>query len=129
MQIHKDDDIYETELLEPLVHAPQDKTFFRRLDVQLNKVNRFYKKKEAEYVTQAGRLEKQMLALIDMREALAQRGLGSHGFLKHLYDSKESQHAGEKEAPFVQSLRQSQLKHQQTIRLQGYYGDERSYSR
>lgn len=128
MQIHKDGDVYETELLEPLVHAPQDRTFFRRLDIQLNKVNRFYKKKEAEYVTQAGRLEKQMLALIEMQEALARQGLGSPGFPKHLYDSKESQQAGKKEAPFVQSLGQSRLKHQETIRLQGYTGDEGSYS-
>ena len=66
-------EIYVSELREP--RSPQDRTFFVRLDAQLTKVNKFYKKKEAENIARAGALEKQMLSLIYLQEALARQGL------------------------------------------------------
>lgn len=62
-----DDDVYASELREPLAHSPPDRTFFVRLDAQLTKVNKFYKKKEGEYIARAGVLERQMLALMTWR--------------------------------------------------------------
>lgn len=67
--------VYVTELQEPLSQSPQDRTFFARLDAQLNKVNRFYKKKEAENIARAGALEKQLVYLINSQEVLAREGL------------------------------------------------------
>jgi hypothetical protein len=68
-------EIYVSELREPLSQSPQDRTFIARLDAQLTKVNKFYKKKEAENIARAGALEKQMLSLIYLQEALARQGL------------------------------------------------------
>ena len=68
-------EIYVSELREPLSLSPQDRTFFARLDAQLTKVNKFYKKKEAENIARAGALEKQMLSLIHLQETLARQGL------------------------------------------------------
>ncbi|KAG0627990.1 hypothetical protein M758_2G242000 [Ceratodon purpureus] len=68
-------EIYVSELREPLSQSPQDRTFFARLDAQLTKVNKFYKKKEAENIARAGALEKQMLSLIHLQETLARQGL------------------------------------------------------
>ncbi|KAG0589663.1 hypothetical protein KC19_1G037800 [Ceratodon purpureus] len=70
-----DDDVYVSELREPLTHSPQDRTFFVRLDAQLTKINKFYRKKEGEYIARAGVLEKQMLALINLEEDMARQGL------------------------------------------------------
>jgi hypothetical protein len=61
--------------MEPLGHAEQDKAFFNRLDAQLNKINRFYKLKETEYIAQARRLERQLLALFHVQEAMARQNL------------------------------------------------------
>ncbi|CAM6021947.1 unnamed protein product [Sphagnum balticum] len=72
---HGDSTVYETELMEPLGHAEQDRAFFNRLDAQLNKINRFYKLKETEYTAQARRLERQLLALFHVQEALARQNL------------------------------------------------------
>jgi hypothetical protein len=72
-----DDDVYVSELREPLAHSPPDRTFFVRLDAQLTKVNKFYKKKEGEYIARAGVLERQMLALMNLEEDLARQGLHS----------------------------------------------------
>lgn len=82
----QDGDIYITELREPLSHSPQDVTFFTRLDDQLNKVNKFYKKKEAEYIDRAGALEKQMLALINVQELFARQGLSLPSYLPRKED-------------------------------------------
>ena len=75
------DDVYVTELREPLSRSPVEKTFFARLDAELTKVNKFYKKKEGEYIARAGVLEKQMLALIHLEEDMAREGLMSADFL------------------------------------------------
>ncbi|CAN5951468.1 unnamed protein product [Sphagnum jensenii] len=72
---HGDSTVYETELMEPLGHAEQDRAFFNRLDAQLNKINRFYKLKETEYIAQARHLERQLLALFHVQEALARQNL------------------------------------------------------
>jgi len=71
----EDGDIYVTDLREPLSRSPQDRTFFARLDAELTKVNKFYKKKEAENISRAGDLEKQMLELINAEEAIARQNL------------------------------------------------------
>jgi hypothetical protein len=62
--------VHETELMEPLGKAELHRTFFNHLDAQLNKINRFYKLKETEYIAQARRLERQLLALFEVQEAL-----------------------------------------------------------
>lgn len=74
-------DVWITELREPLSSFPQDKTFFARLDAQLTKVNKFFKKKEGEYIARAGVLEKQMLALLNVQEEMAREGLMHYDFL------------------------------------------------
>lgn len=64
-----------TELREPLSTSPQDRTYFARLDAQLTKVNKFYKKKETENIARAGVLEKKMYELINAQEAVARQGI------------------------------------------------------
>ncbi|CAK9274631.1 unnamed protein product [Sphagnum jensenii] len=66
-------EVLETELMEPLGKAEPHRMFFNHLDAQLNKINRFYKLKETEYIAQARRLEKQLLALFEVQEALVAR--------------------------------------------------------
>jgi hypothetical protein len=87
--------MYQTELLEPLKHSPQDKTFFARLDAQLNKVNAFFKLKEGDNIARAGMLEKQMVALLNMQETLARRGLDSHNFSPLPRDIEDPKSQGE----------------------------------
>jgi hypothetical protein len=65
--------VLETELMEPLGKAELHRMFFNHLDAQLNKINRFYKVKETEYIAQARRLERQLLALFEVQEALVAR--------------------------------------------------------
>jgi hypothetical protein len=65
--------VLETELMEPLGKAEPHRMFFNHLDAQLNKINRFYKLKETEYIAQARRLERQLLALFEVQEALVAR--------------------------------------------------------
>ncbi len=79
-QFHKKDwqdehgpEVHETELMEPLGKAELHRIFFNHLDAQLNKINRFYKLKETEYIAQARRLERQLLALFEVQEALVAR--------------------------------------------------------
>ncbi|RCV24303.1 hypothetical protein SETIT_5G073800v2 [Setaria italica] len=67
-------DEYETELLEPLAAADDNEAaatreFFARLDAQLNKVNRFYKGKEEEFLERGRSLRKQMDILADLKAA------------------------------------------------------------
>ncbi len=59
--------------MEPLGKAELHRTFFNHLDAQLNKINRFYKLKETEYIAHARRLERQLLALFEVQEALVAR--------------------------------------------------------
>lgn len=64
---------YETELLDPLQSSEADRQFFKRLDAQLNKVNKFYRMKETQYIARAKRLEEQLLTLFQVQEEHAQQ--------------------------------------------------------
>ncbi|KAL5723498.1 Phosphate transporter PHO1 1 [Ranunculus cassubicifolius] len=63
-------DFYETELLEQLADTDAAKEFFSLLDHELNKVNQFYKTKEAEFMNRGESLKKQMEILIELRTTL-----------------------------------------------------------
>ncbi|CAM6047743.1 unnamed protein product [Sphagnum compactum] len=66
-------EVHETELMEPLGKVELHRMFFNHLDAQLNKINRFYKLKETEYIAQARSLERQLFALFELQEALVAR--------------------------------------------------------
>jgi SPX domain protein involved in polyphosphate accumulation len=69
--------MYETELLEQFADTDATKEFFSCLDLQLNKVNRFFKKKESEFMDRGESLKKQMEILIELKTAFKQqRGQG-----------------------------------------------------
>lgn len=62
--------VYHTELLAPIAPAAYLKRFFSRLDAELNKVNTFYKTKEEEFLQRGLLLDKQMFALIEVKNLL-----------------------------------------------------------
>ncbi|KAK3163677.1 hypothetical protein QOZ80_1AG0006780 [Eleusine coracana subsp. coracana] len=65
-------DVYETELLDEQFAGDDTDAvveFFARLDAQLNKVNRFYKSKEKEFLERGESLRKQMDILADLKAA------------------------------------------------------------
>ncbi|ONK81338.1 uncharacterized protein A4U43_C01F27960 [Asparagus officinalis] len=66
-------DLYETELLDQFADTEAAKEFFSRLDLQLNKVNQFYKGKEREFVERGESLRKQMNILTELKAALKQK--------------------------------------------------------
>ncbi|XP_024021604.1 phosphate transporter PHO1 homolog 1 [Morus notabilis] len=66
-------DVYETELLEQFADTDAAKEFFNCLDLQLNKVNQFYKNKEREFLERGESLKKQMEILIDVKTAFNQQ--------------------------------------------------------
>ncbi|MCL7029508.1 hypothetical protein MKW94_029065 [Papaver nudicaule] len=66
-------DLYETELLDQFADTDAAKEFFSRLDLQLNKVNQFYKAKEKEFMERGGSLEKQMEILVNLKAKLKQQ--------------------------------------------------------
>ncbi|KAF8407882.1 hypothetical protein HHK36_007020 [Tetracentron sinense] len=66
-------DLYETELLEQFADTDAAKDFFALLDLQLNKVNQFYKDKEKEFMERGESLKKQMEILIELKTALKQK--------------------------------------------------------
>ncbi|OMO83035.1 hypothetical protein CCACVL1_11592 [Corchorus capsularis] len=63
-------DVYETELLEQFADTDAAKGFFACLDMQLNKVNQFYKTKEKEFLERGESLKKQMEILTDLKTIL-----------------------------------------------------------
>lgn len=65
--------MYETELLEQLADTDAAKEFFACLDLQLNKVNQFYQKKEKEFMDRGESLRKQMDILIELKTAFKQQ--------------------------------------------------------
>lgn len=70
-------DMYETELLEQFADTDATKEFFSCLDLQLNKVNQFFKTKESEFMDRGESLKKQMEILIELKTAFKQqRGQG-----------------------------------------------------
>nr|GLL43479.1 phosphate transporter PHO1 homolog 1 isoform X2 [Ipomoea trifida] len=73
-------DLYETELLEQFADTEAANEFFARLDLQLNKVNQFYKTKEREFMERGESLKKQLEILIQLNAALRHhraKGIGS----------------------------------------------------
>ena len=71
-------DLYETELLEQFADTDVAHEFFTCLDLQLNKVNQFYRMKEKEFLERGETLKKQMEILIELKTALKQQsGKGS----------------------------------------------------
>ncbi|KAG7589422.1 EXS C-terminal [Arabidopsis suecica] len=81
IQVHKklassgsNNDVYETELLEKIADdTDAAKEFFMCLDMQLNKVNQFYKTKEKEFLERGECLKKQMEILIELKDAFKQK--------------------------------------------------------
>ncbi|XP_010262370.1 PREDICTED: phosphate transporter PHO1 homolog 1-like [Nelumbo nucifera] len=80
IQVHKklassdsNGDMYETELLEQFADTDAAKDFFACLDLQLNKVNDFYKRKEKEFIKRGESLKKQMEILVELKAALKQQ--------------------------------------------------------
>ncbi|KAL8531593.1 hypothetical protein ACS0TY_008260 [Phlomoides rotata] len=69
-------DLYETELLEQFTDDSEAAAeFFACLDLQLNKVNQFYRTKEKEFLEWGENLKKQMAILCELQIALKkQRG-------------------------------------------------------
>ncbi|CAN4121934.1 unnamed protein product [Withania somnifera] len=64
-------DLYETELLEQFADDTEAAAeFFALLDLQLNKVNQFFRTKEKEFVERGECLKKQMEILIELKAAL-----------------------------------------------------------
>uniref|UniRef100_A0A7N2L7A9 Uncharacterized protein n=1 Tax=Quercus lobata TaxID=97700 RepID=A0A7N2L7A9_QUELO len=71
-------DMYETELLEQFADTDATKEFFACLDHQLNKVNQFFRDKEAEFMERGESLKKQMEILIEVKTVFKkQRGKGA----------------------------------------------------
>ncbi|GAB4840233.1 Phosphate transporter PHO1 1 [Ancistrocladus abbreviatus] len=71
-------DLYETKLLEQFEDIEAAGEFFACLDLQLNKVNQFYKAKEKEFVERGESLKKQIDILIELKAELKeQRGKGT----------------------------------------------------
>lgn len=66
-------DLYETILLEQFADSDAANEFFACLDLQLNKVNQFYRTKEKEFVERGESLKKQMEILIELKSALKQQ--------------------------------------------------------
>ncbi|GAB2226541.1 hypothetical protein Droror1_Dr00022351 [Drosera rotundifolia] len=66
-------DLYETELFEQFQDIEAAGEFFSCLDLQLNKVNQFYKTKEKEFLERGATLKKQMDILTELKEALQQQ--------------------------------------------------------
>ncbi|XP_076914938.1 phosphate transporter PHO1 homolog 1-like [Bidens hawaiensis] len=62
--------VYKTELLEQFDHTEAASAFFALLDLQLNKVNEFYRKKEKEFLDRGECLEKQLHILVELKTAL-----------------------------------------------------------
>lgn len=67
------EDLFETELLGTAFKTEAQKLFFERLDAQLNKVNKFYRCKEQEYITWASQLQKQIGPLLEKIRGLSHK--------------------------------------------------------
>ncbi|KAJ6429688.1 hypothetical protein OIU84_021148 [Salix udensis] len=66
-------DVYETELFEQFEDSDAAREFFSCLDLQLNKVNQFYKNKEKEFLDRGDCLKKQMDILVELKSAFKQQ--------------------------------------------------------
>ncbi|XP_044492547.1 phosphate transporter PHO1 homolog 1-like [Mangifera indica] len=66
-------DMYETELLDQFADSDTARELFACLDLQLNKVNQFYKTKEKEFLDRGESLKKQVEILVELKTALKQQ--------------------------------------------------------
>ncbi|KAL0424811.1 UNVERIFIED_CONTAM: Phosphate transporter [Sesamum radiatum] len=66
-------DLYETELLEQFADTDAAIEFFTRLDLQLNKVNQFFRMKEKEFLERGNSLKNQMEILMELKTAVKQK--------------------------------------------------------
>ncbi|XP_057961513.1 phosphate transporter PHO1 homolog 1 [Malania oleifera] len=66
-------DLYETELLEQFADTDSANEFFSCLDLQLNKVNQFYKGKEREFLERGESLKKQLEILTQLKTVIKQQ--------------------------------------------------------
>jgi hypothetical protein len=68
-------EVYETAVADGagFVDAEAAKAFFQRLDQQLNKVNRFYERKEGEFLERGESLRRQLQILVDLKAAITQQ--------------------------------------------------------
>ncbi|KAL2519168.1 Phosphate transporter PHO11 [Abeliophyllum distichum] len=78
-------DMYETELLEQFADTDAAVKFFACLDLQLNKVNQFFRTKEMEFLERGDSLKKQMEILTELKTAVKQQRAKGPSF----QDSKE----------------------------------------
>ncbi|KAF7827878.1 phosphate transporter PHO1-like protein 1 [Senna tora] len=74
--------MYETEVIEQFSDSDATKEFFACLDQQLNKVNKFYRTKEKEFMDRGESLKKQMDILLHLKSEFNKKSASSH-------DSKE----------------------------------------
>ncbi|XP_004509586.1 phosphate transporter PHO1 homolog 1 isoform X2 [Cicer arietinum] len=71
-------DMYETQLLDQFADTDATKEFFACLDHNLNKVNKFYRTKEKEFLDRGESLKKQMDILVELKSAfIEKKGKGS----------------------------------------------------
>ncbi|XP_057417468.1 phosphate transporter PHO1 homolog 1-like isoform X2 [Lotus japonicus] len=67
------EDMYETQLLEKFADTEASKEFFACLDHQLNKVNKFYRTKEKEFLERGESLKKQVDILLELKAAFMEK--------------------------------------------------------
>lgn len=69
-------EVYETEVLDTAgfagAEAEAARAFFQRLDEQLNKVNRFYERKEGEFLERGESLRRQLQILVELKAAVTE---------------------------------------------------------
>lgn len=65
--------MYETQLLEKFADTEASKEFFACLDHQLNKVNKFYRTKEKEFLERGESLKKQVDILLELKAAFMEK--------------------------------------------------------
>ncbi|XP_031502975.1 phosphate transporter PHO1-like [Nymphaea colorata] len=74
IQVREDEESwYQTDLVTLFTEDDEVKEFFACLDEQLNKVNQFYKSKEAEFLERGHILNKQLHVLLDLKRVLHDR--------------------------------------------------------
>ncbi|GJN28846.1 hypothetical protein PR202_gb17018 [Eleusine coracana subsp. coracana] len=68
-------EVYQTEVAEAVEFADTEaaKAFFVRLDQQLNKVNRFYERKESEFLERGESLRRQLQILVELKAAVTEQ--------------------------------------------------------
>ncbi|OEL27639.1 Phosphate transporter PHO1-3 [Dichanthelium oligosanthes] len=74
-------EVYETGVADGAGFADVEaaKAFFQRLDQQLNKVNRFYERKEGEFLERGESLRRQLQILVELKGAITQQQQARHG--------------------------------------------------